>query len=787
MEIITLLKANIRRKKGSFISIVLLTIIIVTSATAIFSVRDNYNHATENAFETANAGFTTIYIRTDLLTDALLSSVEDNPFINDVNCYQSICSDGHKTIGDNIEIYDGNSYFITKMREGILLYNETADGFTENIPQLESGEIYLPFGLKSKLSCNIGDTINLPTINDTYQFTIKGFVQEPTNGAMVIGWKQVFVSDTDFDTIYTSCKQLETENVSVEFTIMQPNQTDDCILSGTKLQRQLNLETKIIDLAAGSLTREQSMRFTGIYIEVISSILLVFIGLLFVIVLIVMGHSISTEIEIDYVNFGILKSQGFTKWKIRTIIVIRYLLAELIGIVIGSILAFPLEKILSTIFMQITAILPYTGISIGKSILFTLLLLFLSTLLIFVKTRTIGSISPVKAMSGGKADIYFDSRIKMPIFKKGLSLSLALRQFTANKRRYVGTILIVSILTFFMVTINLLGNLLTSRTALETMGLEVTDLDIRYSDRSAEEFCDEIEALVYEHATVTKKFFNNSCYMSINGENIYCVYYKYPEFIGGILKGRAPLYDNEIIITDMVADTLEIQMGDEVTVSDNEKEATYLVSGIYQSMNDSGMAFSMSFDGAKKLGKTITPYLGFALEDPSQAAEIANILNQKYGDVIHAEEWSFEKSLGDDDTYSIAVNAMKAIIYSFSIIFALVVIRMVCSKCFSREKIDIGIYKSLGFTSNRLRLQFALRFFVVSLIGSVLGMVLSLAFSAKLIGAALSLIGVSQISTDYTFFTLLVPVSLVGLCFFLFAFMVSGKIKKIEIRELVTE
>lgn len=331
------------------------------------------------------------------------------------------------------------------------------------------------------------------------------------------------------------------------------------------------------------------------------------------------------------------------------------------------------------------------------------------------------------------------------------------------------------------------GNLLTSQTALEAMGLEISDLDVSYTDSSADAFLDDIERTVKEYTAITKKYYRNVQYMSINGESIYCVYYKYPEYIGGILKGRAPLYDNEIIVTDMVCDALDLQMGDEVTVSDGEKEDTYLISGIYQSINDSGMVFAMSFDGAKKLGKETTPFLDFALENPSQAEEIASVLNEKYGDVIYAQKTSFEELMGADDTYTIAVNAMKAIIYAFSIIFALVVVRMVCSKCFARERIDIGIFKALGFSSGRLRLQFALRFFAVSLIGSALGMLLSLAFSAKLLCAALSLIGVTQMSTDYTFFTFLIPVLLVGACFFLFAFAVSGKIRRIEIRELVTE
>ena len=51
MEIITLIKANICRKKGSFIGITLLMVIISMSLTAIISVQDNCRDGLKTAYE----------------------------------------------------------------------------------------------------------------------------------------------------------------------------------------------------------------------------------------------------------------------------------------------------------------------------------------------------------------------------------------------------------------------------------------------------------------------------------------------------------------------------------------------------------------------------------------------------------------------------------------------------------------------------------------------------------------------------------------------------------------
>ncbi len=81
-----------------------------------------------------------------------------------------------------------------------------------------------------------------------------------------------------------------------------------------------------------------------------------------------------------------------------------------------------------------------------------------SALIILLKTRRVTKISPVRAISGGRSEIYFDSRLNAPITSKPLSASLAFRQFTSNKKRYAGTVMIAAILTFFMIPVNLIGD-----------------------------------------------------------------------------------------------------------------------------------------------------------------------------------------------------------------------------------------------------------------------------------------------------------------------------------------
>ena len=79
----------------------------------------------------------------------------------------------------------------------------------------------------------------------------------------------------------------------------------------------LTIDTKFGDMCLMAITREESEHYTGIYINIMLAVITGFSVLLFAIFLIVAAHNISTEMEIDYKNLGIYKSQGFTDRTIR--------------------------------------------------------------------------------------------------------------------------------------------------------------------------------------------------------------------------------------------------------------------------------------------------------------------------------------------------------------------------------------------------------------------------------------------------------------------------------------
>jgi ABC-type lipoprotein release transport system permease subunit len=263
--------------------------------------------------------------------------------------------------------------------------------------------------------------------------------------------------------------------------------------------------------------------------------------------------------------------------------------------------------------------------------------------------------------------------------------------------------------------------------------------------------------------------------------------YENPEGIPGMKKGRVPLYENELIVTGLTADMLELSIGDEVEVSYGTVKKTFLVSGIYQSGSDSGACFGMSFAAAKYF----QPSNGwgqryYLLDNRAKTAEIVQDLEERFGDNLNVKGYK-EGENPVEGQYGVIVTALKAIIYVFSLVFAFVVVRMVCTRSFLQERTDIGVLKAIGFTSGKLRLGFAFRFAFVALLGSGIGILCSVLFSEKLLGVLLGVIGMNNVVFDFSVAAVAVPIVVVTGCFFAFAYLAANKVKRVEVRELVTE
>lgn len=776
MEILKLLIANIKHKKGAFKSIIALTAIIVFSFAGTVSNNDNIDRSLERSHSYADTPTFTAFANKRNLQDNIAEEIAKHPDVTDVTETKCIITENARIKEQKLS----QIFFLYRETEDIYrVFNKNFTAYNNNPEPLEKGEIYIPYGLKAASNIEIGSVISFGSEDNPENFTVKGFVEEPFVGAAPIGIKRLFISDSDFERIYENADDLyiaKAADIGV-------NLTEDA--DYITIKEEINDMCGLISSSIISISKAETIQYTKIYSEFGSKILLAFLILLIIIVIISIRHSISTSIEMEYINLGILKSQGFTSGKIRLVYVLQYLIAEIIGSIIGLIISIPALKGLGMLFQQITGLLTATDMSFLKCGIMAAALIAITMIFVVLSTAKAAKISPVRAISGGKSEIHFDSRLNIPVKAKPLSFFIGLRQFTSRVKSYGGSVLIVALLVYFMMTISILSQKLTSDV------FEEGSLNPNITANMTKDFdidnMDEVEQAVLDVDPDAKTIFTLNKYVMADGIEIACSSYNRPDDMHKPIDGRMPIYDNEVAVTEISADIFGKGIGDTITISSGNAEE-FIITGTYQGFNDLGKTILITAEGLNKIDKS-KPLFIAELSDLSLLNEAEKSLNDKFGGVIKKLETNTEENSNEGliELIDFIFNILLIVVYAISIIFSAVVISMICSKSFIKERTDIGIFKAMGFTANTLRTQFAFRFMIIAVIGSCLGGIASFFLTSPLLVTLLRMAGLTQLDADINFFTFIIPAAAISLSFFIFAYIAARKINTVEIRELISE
>ena len=305
-------------------------------------------------------------------------------------------------------------------------------------------------------------------------------------------------------------------------------------------------------------------------------------------------------------------------------------------------------------------------------------------------------------------------------------------------------------------------------------------------ERTDEALADEIEDIIEARAGITDSYQFQMNRAAVEQIEYLMNIISEPEYFN-LLQGRTCLYPNEIVMTQTVADELNVGIGDTVSVAFGGKELEYIISGIYQCANDMGENFGISREGYRRLleaeAEESSYYTYYLFQDTSMVEEISQFLQENYGEKINIDEntWS------GVDSILLVLSVLMVFMYVITVVFVLITVTLTGSKILYKEQHDLGIYKSLGYESRKLRFAFALRFGIVSAAGAVLGILLSSVLTDPLASAMLKMCGVSQFVSSLSLFRMVLPAFIVSAMFLLFAYFAAGRVKKAEPGILIVE
>lgn len=294
---------------------------------------------------------------------------------------------------------------------------------------------------------------------------------------------------------------------------------------------------------------------------------------------------------------------------------------------------------------------------------------------------------------------------------------------------------------------------------------------------------EEIERVIRSYTKITDQYMLAMPSANIEGMDITVNVITEPERFH-MLRRQACMEPGEIVLTEFLAADLNVGIGDTVSVSAGRGSSKFRISGIYQCANDMGANAGLSREGYQKIGQE-TPNMWcvhYFLKDMEMQPQVMQALESAYGGDVYLHENSWPGLFG-------ILSAMKLLMYfmyGMVVIMVFIITVLSGSKLLAMEQKDMGIYKSLGFPTENLRISFVLRFVIISFLGAVIGLLASALFTDVLVAALLCTFGISNFSSHPAMENSLLPALAVIGAFMISAWFVGRKIRTGKLVSLVS-
>ena len=782
MEKKILLKANIKRHKGTLCGIFILTFLAAAAFGTVMTIWFNSGQYIQSELDRTGFGTLTAWVANlpqtnDLQEDirALdgIGRVETQPLI-----YTDYTANGVESDSEGQLI----SYIPAENR--YRFFTDDLSGYTNPPESILPGEVYVSPSMVSMFGIGIGDEITYPIARagKNLILTVKGFYEDVMMGSSMIGMKGFLISETDRQAALDIIGTAGIDALARDGAMIHIFPKEEGSLTVSELNSLLNGQTALAQYSESVHSKETIAGFMLILQNAFSGLLAAFALVLLFVVLVVLSHSISSAVASDFVNMGILETIGITAIQLRLLQLAQYFIPVVLGLFSGFLLSVPLGGIVANVTLMTTGVrIPTAPPVLWMMAAFILIALLLAGF-IFMRTRQIRRITPMKAIRGET-----DGAVR-PIntpaaFGNGLPFRLAFRQLVSAKGRYAGVFVVALLLVFFASLVGRMDSWLGADGKGMMDAFNPADHDIgvqSFGDLTREEF----ERIILQYTDITDTYALAMPTAALNGISYTANVIDEPDRFH-ILEGRTCTAENEIVITESIAADFEIGIDDTVTVRGDAGSGEYIVSGIYSCANDMGGNFGMNCEGYLQIGQDYPNLwcLHYFLADSSQKEVIADALENTYGGDVHVHENTWPGLFG-------IISAMRALLlfmYALVIVFILIVTVMTSSKILSAEQRDLGIYKAIGFSSAGLQCTFSLRFAIVSFFGGLVGTALAAVLTDPLVGSMMKLAGISNFSSNPGLFAAFLPMTVVIVLFTVFGWLSAVKIRKVPLAVLTVE
>lgn len=833
MRIFRLSLFNLKRNKREAAAIVFLTFIaaflMATFAVSITQISSAFDRCFE---ETGSVDFILLF-EDDKYRDIYRDILEEEYNVTDVRESSVLFGIGASAKTKKGESIAYNMIFVDESTERKIENFKKLNALPDDEIEKLSHPVWLPQYFEITAGFSPGDTFTFVSGGRDYPFTIAGFFSTGLYNSD--GMLKCIISDDDMVLLSAVYEKYRMIAFDTEKKFSYEEYYEKCSAKSNEnvLSAVLPLDKDLEKLA------ETGFLDMFLYMSVFLSIVTM-ISALFLIL-----HKISKDMEEQMVQIGVLEALGYTSRELSLSYICEYILTGGIGAIIGGITAAAFSPVMDTLTRGMMNRDVHTDVDILRILIVVISIIMLVTFFALSRAARVKKLPPVVAFRKGIKTHHFGKNIlSLDKMKRSINLRLAFKGIFNDLRSNIGTgicmiaagvAVMFSVYTFDFFKSGYNG-------LLGVMGMEIPDISIiMMSGVNGEKFCNEIRKFPEVEKVLLTRATEN--YVEIKGSNQRAIAISYADFSLTdnirLRMGRFPEYDNEIMISAKREETEYRHIGDSIIIKGDVCEKSYIITGIVTAMNNSGMSVYMTDDGYRRIRPNdrpntveitlkneedrpaftdkLTALYGASAKDAAyeqsvrgsleeriraKADEKMAVLISQYGvtDVDYAirigdtiisgnssrfviKDISSMKDLSKSQMESIAA-VTKTFSFGAVIFIAFVVaviLGIIAASAVKRQRRELGIMKSMGYTSRDLMIQLTLRILPVTIISSCIAAVLSVRVQRAFWMAAFGV----QIPESLPLM-IGTAASLVLFCLIV-TYISAGSIRKISVTELMME
>ncbi|MBO5351959.1 MAG: ABC transporter permease [Lachnospiraceae bacterium] len=736
-----ILKKDLKRKKT--MNIILLLFILLASMFVASSVNNILSISGGLDYYFEKAGMPDYFVAViDKAQGTDVSEVLDElDMVESYGVEEILYLIAENTIHEGEEIKTKNTTILTAFEDCELnLFDENNQVISSLLP----GQILVSMGCMKQHDIKTGDTITVAFGTVTKELVVAGGFKDAIFGSEMMGNTRYVISEEDFEEYFVE-GEAGFNRGSLYYIQTEDTET---------------LEQTLAELDSGIITNvpQKTIRMSYVMNLVIAGVLLVISILLILISFVVLRFTISFTLSEEFREIGVMKAIGLGNTKIRGLYMTKYFMLAVAGAAAGFVASIPFGAMLVRSVSETMVLGAEGGLWINAvcSLMVVLLILWFC----FGCTAKVKKFTPVDAIRSGTTGERFQKKGVLRLHKSGSrpALFLAINDVLGSPKRY-GTVILTFTLCLSMLQI-LVTTVHTLKSGSLISAFGISESDVYYSNdaRQMSFLVENGRELVRQELADMEEFLAEQgmpakCCSEVmltktlvHGDNV-C---KVPVYQGigttmdryTYFEGTAPQNEKELALTPQTAENLGAAIGDTVIIRHSFGEREYMVTALFQSMNNLGEGVRLHEDTEVDFKKT-SGFFAFQidfLDDPPEEVieeRIGRLKDLYNSEQVYSAGEYVERMVGVAETVDSVRVLMQIVI---GVIIVLITVLMERS-FLAKERGEIAILKAIGFRNRTIRQWHTIRFGITGVVAAVLSMPLLYPLTVLLIGPVFDMMG----------------------------------------------